>query len=108
MGTLENLEQLTDRLVEMVTGLRSERDQLRIQVNDLKNQIGEKEIENIRVTKENQRNFEILEREKMAFQKEKSLMDGQMKSLYQKLSGLLPDERKVQTPAQDGRGERRP
>ena len=108
MGTLENLEQLTDRLVEMVTGLRSERDQLRIQVNDLKNQIGEKEIENIRVTKENQRNFEILEREKMAFQKEKSLMDGQMKSLYQKLSGLLPDDRKGQTPVQDGRGERRP
>ena len=108
MGTLENLEQLTDRLVEMVTGLRSERDQLRIQVNDLKNQIGEKEIENIRVTKENQRNFEILEREKMAFQKEKSMMDGQMQSLYQKLSGLLPEERKGQPPIQDSRGERRP
>ena len=108
MGILENLEQLTDRLAAMVTGLRSERDQLRMQVNELRNQIGEKEIENIRVTKENQRNFEILEREKMDFQKEKSLMDNQMKSLYQKLSGLLPDDRKGQIPVQDGRGERRP
>lgn len=107
MGTLENLEQLTDRLVEMVTGLRGERDRLRMQVNDLKNQVSEKEIENIRVTKENQRNFEILEREKMAFQKEKSQMDGQMNSLYQKLSGLLPDDQKGQPPVQDGRGERR-
>ncbi|MBL3540545.1 hypothetical protein [Aminivibrio sp.] len=108
MVTISHIEQLADRLVEMVASLRSERDQLRVQINEMKNKLSEKELECIRLSKENRRNLEILEREKLSFQKEKSQIEGQMKTLYEKLSSLMPEAGQPQANGQDDRGERRP
>lgn len=109
MVTISHIEQLVEKLSEMIISLRTERDQLQQQMNELKNKIAEKELECIRISKENQRNLEVLEREKLTFQKEKNQIEGQMKALYEKLSSLLPEAtRQPQAMSQDGRGERRP
>lgn len=108
MVTISHIEQLADKLMEMVASLRNERDQLRVQYNEMKNKLAEKELECIRISKENQRNLEIMEREKLAFQREKSQIEGQMKALYEKLSSLMPEVRQPQPNGQDARGERRP
>jgi len=108
MVTISHIEQLADKLVEMVASLRNERDQLRTQYGELKNKFAEKELECIRMSKENQRSLEIMEREKLAFQREKSQIEGQMKILYEKLSSLMPEARQPQANGQDARSERRP
>ena len=107
MVTISHIEQLADKLVEMMTSLRNERDQLRTQYGELKNKFSEKELECIRLSKENQLNLVVMECEKLAFQREKSQIEGQMKALYEKLSSLMPEARQAQANGQDARGERR-
>ena len=112
MVTISQIEQLADRISEAMASLKNERDQLRLQNNELKNKLAEKELECIRVTKDIQRIREIIEREKLAFQREKSQVEGQMKTLFEKLNSILPENRQPQSQPQpvnhDGRGERRP
>jgi uncharacterized protein (UPF0335 family) len=54
--------------------------------------VSEKDLEHIRETKELQRTIERLERERMMLQKEKAQLDNQMKSVYDKLNALLPEQ----------------
>ncbi|HPE66410.1 MAG TPA: hypothetical protein PK849_09560, partial [Synergistales bacterium] len=66
MTTIGNIEHLVDKLCATVSSLRTERDQLRAQVDELKSKFAEKDLELIRTGKENQRTLEVLEREKLA------------------------------------------
>lgn len=54
--------------------------------------MSEKDLEHIREMKELQRTIERLERERMMLQKEKAQLDNQMKSVYDKLNALLPEQ----------------
>ena len=91
MVTVTQIEQLADRLSEAIGALKKERDSLRQQLEALRATFSEKELEFIRIPKENQRNIEILEREKLASTREKSLIESQMDSLYDKLSAIMPE-----------------
>ena len=42
MVTISHIEQLADRISEVMASLKNERDQLRLQNNDLKNKLAEK------------------------------------------------------------------
>lgn len=97
-----HIEQLAEKLEAMITSLKDERDSLKDQCEELKGRLAEKELECIRLSKENQRNVEIMERDRLSFQKEKSRGEEQMKALYEKLNSLMPDVK-----ARPFKGERR-
>lgn len=92
MVTLNSIEQLAGKLAEFIIKLKDENEQLKKEAALLRNKVSEKELEHIRETKEFQRNIELLEREKMALQKDKAQLDSQVKSVYDKLNALLPEE----------------
>ena len=91
MTTIGNIEHLVDKLCTTVSSLRNERDRLRAQVDELKSKFAEKDLELIRAGKENQRTLEVLEREKLALQKEKNQIEAQLKAIYERISTLMPE-----------------
>ena len=91
MTTIGNIEHLVDKLCATVSSLRTERAQLRAQVDELKSKFAEKDLELIRAGKENQRTLEVLEREKLTLQKEKNQIEGQLKAIYDRISTLMPE-----------------
>ncbi len=106
MSMIGHIEQLAEKLTAMVKSLKDERDELKARCEDLQGRLAEKELECIRLSKENLRGVEMMEREKLAFKKEKDRTEEQMKGLYEKLSALMSDG-----PQKDrnrpSRGERR-
>lgn len=105
MTIITNMERLVDKIAGTVGALRKERDRLLLQVDELKSRLSEKELEIIRVGKENQRLLEISEREKMVSRKEKEQFEEQLKTLHGKLSALVTDqgERAKSSPSQEER-----
>ena len=60
-------------------------------MDELKSKFAEKDLELIRAGKENQRTLEMLEREKLALQKEKTQIESQLKAIYERISTLMPE-----------------
>ena len=89
--TIANIEELVDKIAGTIAALKTEHDQLRAQVNDLKAKCSEKDLESIRAAKEGQRALEMAERERLTSKKEKEQMEGQLRALYKKLSTLVPE-----------------
>ena len=91
MTMIGNIELLVDRLCATVSSLRSERDKLLAQCEEFKSKCAEKDLELIRLAKENQRTLELLEREQLALRKEKAQIEGQLRSLYERISAAMPE-----------------
>lgn len=106
MTIITNMESIVDKIAGIVGALRKERDRLQLQVDELKSRLSEKELEIIRVGKENQRLLEISERGKMASRKEKEQFEEQLKTLHGKLAALVTDqaERVKSSPSKEERG----
>lgn len=101
------IEQLAEKIAAMVTSLKDERDGLKTQCDELRARLAEKELECIRLSKENLRSVEIMDRERLSFQKEKARAEEQIKALYERLSSLLSDGARQaagRPPKGEGRG----
>lgn len=89
--TIADIEELINKIAGTIAALKTERDQLRAQVNDLKVKCSEKDLESIRTAKEGQRALEMAERERLASKKEKEQMEAKLRALYKRLSTLVPE-----------------
>lgn len=101
------IEQLAEKIAAMITSLKDERDSLKTQCDELRARLAEKELECIRLSKENLRSVEIMDRERLSFQKEKARAEEQIKALYERLSSLLSDGARQaagRPPKGEGRG----
>lgn len=85
---LEQFEKILDKVAERVQHLEVERGELAEQLKEARRSLQEKDLELIRIRKENQRIVEQSERERMALQKERDQMEQRMNSLAQKLDKL--------------------
>ena len=91
MTGIADIERLVDRLCTTLKSIRAERDQLRQELDGLRGKFAEKDLELIRAAKESQRSLEVMEREKMAIRREKEQIEGQLKSIYERSSTLMPE-----------------
>lgn len=92
---LEQFNKILDKVTEKVQNLEAERTQMAQQLQEVRRGLQEKDLELIRVRKENQRLIEQAERERMALQKEKEQMEHHLNSLAQKLDKLHGTERPI-------------
>jgi chromosome segregation ATPase len=104
LAMIGHIEQLAERLEGAIKSLKEERDGLKAQCEELRGRLAEKELECIRLSKENLRGVELMERERMSFEKEKSRAEEQMKALYERLNSLVSDAaQKAKRPPGDER-----
>ncbi|AFM21540.1 MAG TPA: hypothetical protein PLR17_01800 [Acetomicrobium flavidum] len=89
MQPLEKIEQLIDSLCEKFAAIREENERLYKQIETFKGQLQEKDLEIIRLKKDQQRQMETLERELMRLKKERSEYEDKLSKLHQKLSASL-------------------
>ncbi len=89
MQPLEKIEQLIDLLCEKFAAIKGENERLNKQIEDIKGQLQEKDLEIIRLKKDQQRQMESLERELMRLKKERSEYEDKLSKLHQKLSMSL-------------------
>jgi uncharacterized coiled-coil DUF342 family protein len=96
MQALEKIEQMIDTMCEKFSATREENERLVKQVDIIKEQLQEKDLEIIRLKKEHQRQIETMERELMRLKKERSEYEEKLSRLHQKLSASLgmPHENK--------------
>ncbi|QTX31338.1 hypothetical protein KAR29_08040 [Aminithiophilus ramosus] len=94
---LEQFEKILDKVTEKVQNLEAEKVQIGEQLQEARRALQEKDLELIRVRKENQRLIEQAERERMSLQKEKDQMEQRLSSLAQKLDKLYGAERPLAT-----------
>lgn len=86
---LEKMEQLIDNLCGKFSDVREENEKLTKQLEIMKGQLQEKDLEIIRLKKDNQRQIETIERELMRLKKERSEYEEKISKLHQKLSAFL-------------------
>jgi len=86
---LEKMEQLIDNLCGKFSDIREENEKLTKQLEIMRGQLQEKDLEIIRLKKDNQRQIETIERELMKLKKERSEYEEKISKLHQKLSAFL-------------------
>lgn len=89
MQILEKIERLIDDLNERFSAAKQENERLSKQIEAIKGQLQEKDLEIIRLNKEHQRQIETIERELMKLKTERAEYDEKLSKLHQKLSASL-------------------